>query len=286
MMMTEFDQLRSLKSNQQILLKDSRWLPIDSSIFFTVSVQVLRMWDSNTATVLSESALESGRMIEPHLNMNEVLLVGDYDKFIVRDYVSNTNVHVIHDKVLSAKWSPYKDEYFITGGTQHVKVWDIRRLKSPVYYCGYLNQSNPRKRYKNNGSINIYDDFFIYQDTIRNIDEPSYAMEFSIDGRYIYIKTNIQILKVDLLNAESAPIAMHTYTENCKKHAIKRIHDGFLTNIGKSVTKFSEDFSTRQTIEIKNQIIGFAEIPTDESLEILDCTGKLHKLKVTISGNN
>ena len=195
-----------INSNPQYKLISSKWLSTDSNIFFTLSSNIVNIWNTSTSSILLHLDLESGNILEPSFFSNDLLIIGEQDKFSVKSYYNLHNIAILPEKIKQAKWSPYREEYFATAGYNNkVKIWDIRKLSSPIYVCGYpiVNYCSKKRKYEN--STNIYQDSFMISNSDRALDEAALALEFSEDGRFLFIQTAIDILLIDLLYASNTP---------------------------------------------------------------------------------
>ena len=222
--------------------------------------------------------------IEPTLFQNSLFVIVQNSSFLIKDFASGNLVSERKGRTNFAKWSPYREEYLVTGEENTVKIWDTRRLLTPVYTCGFSSNYNPRKKAKYINSLNVYEEFFMSHstNTAKKFEENVIAADFSKDGRYIFIQTLREIFKVDLCCAETDPTILAHGLYNKSFPMLKRTDDEIITTMKKDIMIYNSSGDTKQIIRFHQKPVGIAEIKHEGYLYILGREGDLQRFTTSL----
>lgn len=271
-----------LNSKVNLDLLSSKWLPIDPSVFFTVSRSHVNMWDSNTGESIFNEYIDKGKFIEPSLSSNSLLMVMSGESLKIQDFSQWETTSQVQVQADTAKWSPYREEYFATVEGRNVKIWDLRKTRSAIYSCGYNSNESVTKRAKFQCSNNVYQDFFLTSKTHNQMQDRALGIEFSQDGRFLLVLTGKNIVKVDLCCCGTEHSVLSNGEYRKKKPLIKRIDDGIVVGSHRNLIKYSQNGEVKQILEFSNEPIAAEYMRNGDYLYVLESEGDLHRFASTI----
>lgn len=277
-----FEVPEQVNSKGTLDLLSSKWLPIDPSVFFTVGLSQINMWDSNTGEFIFNEDIKNGKFVEPSLSSNSLLIAMTGNSLKIKDFSQWETTSKVDIQADSAKWSPYREEYFATVERKNVQIWDLRKTRSAIYSCGYNSNEFPTKKAKFQYSSNVYQDFFLASKTQNLMQDRALGIEFSQDGRFLLVLTGKNLVKVDLCccGTEYSVLAKGDYRRN--KSVIKRIDDGIIVGTHRKLVKYSQNGEVRQILEFPQEPIAAEYMRNGDYLYVLESEGDLHRLASTI----
>lgn len=261
------------------VVKQACWLPLDASICFSVENDWLTMWDSNSGKIALRHFSQDILKVVPHNRYQTLaLLTGERNSQLI-DYLSGDLVFSMPSAYKVAQWSPAKDEFFVTGNENQCFLWDIRRLRSPIYSVGFLDKSGPYKKVKVENSVNVYDDFFYVQlDKNKSMMGKVLDLEFSQDGRKVLIKSQKGLFRADLMQAQEDPEFI--VRENCKAGFVRDSELGILSAVDKGVVRYDENGKILQKLSFARDLSGLIEVNHLGVFYVVDDKCDVHKICV------
>ena len=242
------------------------------------------MWDTNLSNAIYSEVIDGGLTIEPTLFNNSLLVIVQNSKFSIKDFSSGDLVSETIGRTKFAKWSPYREEYLATGEENTIKIWDTRRLSTPVHTCGFSNNNNPRKRAKYTNSVNMYGELFMSQSVnqVKKFEDNVVAADFSKDGRFLFVQTTKEIFKVDLCCSDIDPSIFASGIYNESSPILKRIDDGIISAMQTNAIIYNNSGDTKQIINFHQELAGITGINQGDYFYILGLQGDLQRYSSSI----
>ncbi|OMJ94083.1 hypothetical protein SteCoe_2857 [Stentor coeruleus] len=264
-------------------IHQSKWLPIDPSVFFTISSNEIKLWDSNTLIPISSFLLTESFIIEPHIGDKPLIIVCEQNTTTIKDYRTWESIGSLNAETSCVKWSPYDHEYFITGSSTELKLFDLRKLRQPVCSFGFPDTSQVRKKTKFALETNAYDSFFV-STTKNTFNSNLISIDFSEDGRYLLVMITDEVFCIDMLHGYDLPKKVLNYHSNFRPFGdfVRYTKGGAILGIANKLIAFNQNYNAMQELYFQSNIVGAYEIRTEEFLYVVDREGKLSRWSLCI----
>lgn len=264
-------------------IHQSKWLPIDPSVFFTITSNEIKLWDSNTLSPISSSLLKESLIIEPHIGEKPMIIICEQDTTTIKDYRTWESIGSLPRNTTCAKWSPYDHEYLITGGLTDLKLFDLRKLRQPVCCFGFPDTSQVRKKTKFSLETNAYDSFFV-SSSKNTFNSNLISIDFSEDGRYLLVMTINEVFCIDMLHGYDLPNKVLNYQNNNISFGdfIRYTKGGVVLGWYNKLMMFNERYKMIQELYFQSNVVGAYEIRAEEFLYVIDREGRLSRFSLCV----
>ncbi|CAG9326857.1 unnamed protein product [Blepharisma stoltei] len=283
----------SLVSNFQSpkVIFQTKWFPIDPSIFFTLDSSLAIIWDSNTGKRLESLSITNGKELEVQQGENGLVAVncGNSVKFVdIANWKENLKAE---GKFSTFKWSPIKDEIFVTSGDNgSLSVWDIRRIKSPVFNFGAEDEEilpNKFRRIQDsrvritNRTVNLYNDTFMKANLNITAGSDKYTgLDFSPDGMLLYAKTENSVEVFDMTQGIKHNITFPFLKDRPDDSFLKitKQQNTLVTSVEHGTAICNAEGQLKCIFNSYERLVSCCEIGWDDSLLLALKDGSLMKL--------
>lgn len=258
--------------------KHASWLPIDASVCFSAETNYCTMWDSNTGKAAFKYDSQGAQKVVPHVSTQTLLLFNEERSSKLIDYVTGDTVHSFSLGFEVMKWSPARDEFFVTGTEKKCFLWDIRRLRSPVFAIGFNEHKGPYKRIKVEQSVNVYEEFFVSHEKDKSLVAKVLDLRFNEDGRKVLIKCSKGIYRTDLLQAQDDPDFI--VREESKAGFVVESEFGVLSAVSNGICRYTQNGELSQKLNFQRSLIEIAQISHLGLFYVLDSKCNMHTISI------
>lgn len=256
--------------------RHASWLPLDAGVCFSAETSNCTMWDSNIRKAVFKYECQGVRRVVPHLRSQTYVLFSGENCSKLIDYMTGDTVHCFPYAFDVIKWSPARDEFFVTGTEKKCLLWDVRRLRSPVFAIGFNEHKGPYKRTKVGQSFNVYEEFFISHEKDKTLEAKILDLKFSEDGRKVLIKCSKGIYRTDLLQTQEDPDLV--VKEESKEGFVEDSDLGILSGVNNGICRYNQNGELTQKLNFQRSLIEIIQIKDLSLFYVLDSKCNVHRI--------
>jgi WD40 repeat protein len=271
----DFTGIRKVSELGLFLVDKAAWVSWDASLCFSLEQSKVHLWDSNSGKVISNYESMKFTNFQPALKEKELVLLNGPREALLLDFISGEVVEKGFQATGDIKWSPFSENYFLTGKNEKCLFWDIRRLRSPVFSLGFKENLERYKKMKADNMTNAYDLMF-FKGQLNSFQDNILDFSFAIDGRWVFIQTASGIFRVNLTCVDNEP-ELVVAQEN-QAGLVLETHLGLVSAKNNGLIRYGEYFDPVQVINFP--IVKLVEIPDEDVWYLLDSFCEIRRLSV------
>ena len=259
-------------------VQKAAWVRWDPSVCFDLELGRVCMWDTNEGKKIFSFATEGVADFQVSERESGLMMGMGCDGLVILDFRTGDVQARGSDVRGLAKWSNYSGNHFASAFEDRCRLWDIRRMLSPVFEVGFFDCSEVVKKGKVERRIDAYDLMF-FDRRKRRMDEFIIDFSFGLDGGWLFIKTQSGIFRLNLKNTDIE--IEKIFSRNCTSPgAILETHLGLVSIQNRIIRRFDTYFSEFQSIKIPQGENLLIEISDEDTWYTLDQTCELRQYSV------